>query len=184
MYYQLERLIYDLWNQNFRSKFGPLGGSFWPFSGSKNPFLGFLKVGLELFRSYLGIVLGLKRLTFRCIFSLKGRYMTSKIQNLCQILALREGHFDNFHGQTSCFLGFFKVGLGLFRSCWGIVLDSKRHTIIRDKVLPNHLSPLGSRVSPKTELGARGCVGGWVRFRRAYYLLALWTMLGRLFSSF
>ena len=28
-------------------------------------------------------------------------------------------------------------------------------------MLPNNPSPLGSRVSPKTERGARGCVGGW-----------------------
>ena len=107
--------------------------------------------------------------------------MTSKIKILCQILALREGHFDHFQGQTSCFLGFLKVGLELFRSCLGIVFVSKRHTFILDKVLPNDPSPLGSRVSPKTERGARGCVGGGGGGGGAgggrIYLLVLWTML-------
>ena len=86
-------------------------GNFDHFQGQKTRFLDFLKVGLELFRSYLGIVLGLKRPTFRCIFSSKGRYMTSKIQILCQNLGLWEGHFDNFQGQKTRFLDFLKVGL-------------------------------------------------------------------------
>ena len=33
-----------------------------------------------MFRSYLGIVFGLKRRTFMCFFSWKGRYLTSKIK--------------------------------------------------------------------------------------------------------
>ena len=78
----------------------------------------------------------------------------------------------------------------------GIIFGLKSRTFIRDKVLPNDPSPLGSRVSPKTERGARGCVVGWCGGRGvvvvwwcggvgwAYYLFALWTMLGRVFSSF
>ena len=54
-----------------------------------------------------------------------------------------------------------KVGLELFRSCLRIVLCAKRYTLIGYKELPNNPSPLGTRVSPKTERGARGCVGGW-----------------------
>ena len=57
-------------------------GHFDRFAGQKSRFLDFLKVGLELFRSYLGIVLGLKWPTFMCIYSSKGRYMTSKIKIL------------------------------------------------------------------------------------------------------
>ena len=38
-------------------------GSFDHFQGQNTRFLDFLKVSLELFRSYLGIVLGLKRPT-------------------------------------------------------------------------------------------------------------------------
>ena len=86
-------------------------GHFDHFGGQKSRFLDFLKVVLELFRSCLGIIFGLKRSTFRCIFSLKGRYMTSKIQILCQNLGLWEGHFDHFQGQKTCFLDFLKVGL-------------------------------------------------------------------------
>ena len=44
-------------------------GLFW---GQKTRFLDFLKVVQELFRSCLGIDIGLKRPTFGCIFSLKG----------------------------------------------------------------------------------------------------------------
>ena len=110
------------------SKFGPLRGSFWPFSGSKTRFLDFLKVGLELFRSYLGIVWGLRKRFFRCIFSSKGRYMTSKIKIFGQNLALWEGHFDHFQGQKSRFLGFLKVVLEMFRSCLGIIFGLKMLT--------------------------------------------------------
>ena len=42
------------------------------FWGQKSRFLDFLKVGLELFRSCLGIVLGLKSLTFRCFLAWNG----------------------------------------------------------------------------------------------------------------
>ena len=47
MYFQLERSIYDLYNQKFWSKFGPLRGSFWPFWGSKNQIF-------WLFKSFVG----------------------------------------------------------------------------------------------------------------------------------
>ena len=72
-------------------------------------------------------------------------------------------------------------------------------------MLPNNPSPLGSRVSPKSERGARGCVGGggvvvvvwwwcggggvvvwwWCGGGGggAYYLLVLRTMLGRFLSG-
>ena len=46
----------------------------------KSNFLGLFKVVLELFRSCLGIVFGLKKPTFGCIFGSKGWYMTSKIE--------------------------------------------------------------------------------------------------------
>ena len=152
------------------------------FGGQKSRFLDFLKVVLEMLRSWLGIIFGFKRLTFMCIFSLKGRYLTSKIKNVCQNLALWEGHFGHFGGQTSCFLGFLKVGLELFRSCLGIVFVSKRHTFILNKMLPNDPSPLGFRVSPKTERGARGCVGGWWWWGGRIYLLELCTILGLFFQ--
>jgi len=41
--------------------------------GLKSRFLDFFKVLLELFRKFLGIVFDLKRPTFGCIFSSKGR---------------------------------------------------------------------------------------------------------------
>ena len=47
-------------------------GHFDHFGGQKNRFLDFLKVVLEMFRSCLGIIFGLKRRTFMCIFSSKG----------------------------------------------------------------------------------------------------------------
>ena len=117
-------------------------GHFDHFGAQKSRFLDNLKVGLELFRSFLGIVLGLKKPTFSCFFSSKGRYMTSKIQILCQNLGLWEGHFDHFQGQKTCFLDFLKVGLELFRSCLGIVFGLKSHTFYTSP------SPLGSCGSP------------------------------------
>ena len=91
----------------FEVKFGPV--YFEHFQGQITRFLGFFKVGLELFRSCLGIVFGLKRPTFKCIFSSKRRYMTSKIKILGQNLALRKGHFDHFQGLKS--LDFFFYGI-------------------------------------------------------------------------
>ena len=44
---------------------------FWPFSASNNQFFDFLKVVSELSRSCLGIIFGLKRSTFGCVFSSK-----------------------------------------------------------------------------------------------------------------
>ena len=79
-----------------------------------------------MFRSCLGIVFGLKRLTFGCIFCSKSRYMTSKIKILGQNLALWEGHFDHFGAQKSRFLDILKVGLEMFRSCFGIIFGLKR----------------------------------------------------------
>ena len=79
------------------------------FGGQKSRFLDFLKVVLEMFRSCLDIIFGLKSLTFKCIISSKGRYMTSKIKILIQNLALLEDHFDHFQGQKTFFLGFLKV---------------------------------------------------------------------------
>ena len=78
-----------------------------------------------MFRSCLGIIFGLKRPNLRCIFSSKGRCMTSKIQISGQNLALWEGHFEHFQGQKARFLDFKKVGLGLFRSCLGIIFGLK-----------------------------------------------------------
>ena len=63
-------------------------GHFDHFQGQKTRFLGFFKVGLELFRSCLSIVFGPKIPNFRCIFRSKGRYMTSKIKILGQNLAI------------------------------------------------------------------------------------------------
>ena len=79
-----------------------------------------------MFRSCLGIIFSLKRLTFGCIFCSKGRYMASKIKILGQNLALWEGHFDDFGVQKSRFLDILKVGLELFRSCLGIIFGLKR----------------------------------------------------------
>ena len=64
-------------------------GHFDHFQGQRTCFLEFLKVGLELYRSYLNIVFGLKMPTFRCIFSSTMRYTTSKNKILGQNLALR-----------------------------------------------------------------------------------------------
>ena len=60
MYFQLERLINDLENVNFRSNFDPRRGSFSTISGQKTRFLDFFKVVLELFRNYLRIVFDVK----------------------------------------------------------------------------------------------------------------------------
>ena len=59
----------------FWKKFwSPLHGhfdKFWPFSASNNQLFDFLNVVLELSRSCLGIIFGLKRSTFGCVFSSK-----------------------------------------------------------------------------------------------------------------
>ena len=100
VYFWLERLRNDPQTRDFRSKLC----SFWRFSrvvfdhfwGQKSRFLDFLKVLLELFMKCLGIIFGLKRPTFGCIFSSKGPYMSSKIKIFGQILALDmviNGHF-------------------------------------------------------------------------------------------
>merc|ERR1712155_158459 len=81
-----------------------------------------------MFRSCLGIIFGLKSSIFGCIFSSKGRYMTTKIKILWQNLALWEGHFDHFGGKKSRFLEFLKVGLELFRSYLGIIFGLKSLT--------------------------------------------------------
>ena len=116
-------LFGDHQNRHFWVKFWPFFQNWYPWFGhfgvQKSRFFDFLKVGLELFRSCLGIIFGLKSLTFRCIFSSKGWYMTSKIKILCQNLALWEVHFDNFVGQKSRFFG-------LFESCFGEKLFGHR----------------------------------------------------------
>ena len=66
-----------IWGQILLSERVNLG-LFW---GQKTRFLDFLKVVQKLFRSCLGIVIALRRPTFGCIFSSKGREMTSEIQN-------------------------------------------------------------------------------------------------------
>jgi len=104
----------------FGQKLALWEGHFDHFGGRKSRFLDFLKVVLEMFRSCLGIIFGLKRLTFGCIFSSKGRYLTSQIKNFCQKLALWEGHFDHFGGQKSRFFG-------LFESCFGDAQKLVRH---------------------------------------------------------
>ena len=81
----------------------PWEGHFDHFQGQKTRFQGFLKVGLELFRSCLGIILSFKRPNFMFIYSSKGQYMVSKIKILSQKLALWDGHFDPFQGQKTVF---------------------------------------------------------------------------------
>ena len=76
----------------FGQKLALWEGHFDHFGGQKSCFLDFLKVALEMLRSWLCIIIGFKRPTFMCIFSSKGRYPTSKIKNVCQNLALWEGH--------------------------------------------------------------------------------------------
>ena len=69
--------------------------------GQKSRFLDFLKVVLGMFRSCLGIIFGLKRPTFKCIFSSKGRYMTSKIHILGQNLGFQGKKRCLNHSQTT-----------------------------------------------------------------------------------
>ena len=102
-------------------------GHFDHFGGKKSRFFNFFKVGLELFRGCFDIVFGHKSFIFSSIFSFKCRYLTSKIKIFGQNLALWEGHFDHFGGKKTRFLGFFKVGLELFRSCLGIIFELKMH---------------------------------------------------------
>ena len=53
--------------------FDPFEGSFLTILGSKKWISRLIKVVLALFRKCLGIVFGLKRPTFGCILSFKGR---------------------------------------------------------------------------------------------------------------
>ena len=63
----------EIFGQNF-AHFGMfLGVIFDHFRDRKSHFLDFIKVVFELFGKCLGIVFDLKRPTFVCIFSLKGR---------------------------------------------------------------------------------------------------------------
>ena len=103
-------------------------GHFDDFGGQKSRFLDFLKVVLEMFRSYLSIISGLIRPIFMCIFSFKGWYLTSEIKNFDQNLVLWMGHFDHYQGQNTRFLGFLKVVLEMFRGCLGIVFGLKTTT--------------------------------------------------------
>ena len=98
--------------------------------GAKKVVFWTLEVVLEMFRSCLGIIFGLKRLTFECIFSSKGRYLTSKIKNVGQKLALCEGYFDHFGGPKSRFFDFFKVVLEMLRSWLSIIFGFKRPTFM------------------------------------------------------
>ena len=123
-----KRILYVVKLSKFKPLFALWKGHFDHFQCQKTRFLGFLKVVLEMFRSCLGIIFRLKRLTFGCIFSSKCRYMTSKIKIFGQNLALWEGHFDHFQGQKSRFLGFLKVVLEMFRSCLGIIFGLKMPT--------------------------------------------------------
>ena len=86
-------------------------GHFDHFWGQKSRFFDFLKGVLELFRSCLGIIFGLKKLIFRCIFTLKGWYMTTKIEIYGQILAFWESHFYHFQGLKTLIFDFLKVVL-------------------------------------------------------------------------
>ena len=99
--------------------------NFWPFQDQKTCFLDFLKVSLDLFGNGLGIIFGFEKPSFNCIFSTKGRYMTSKIQFVGQILALWEPYLDDFQVRKVVFWTFSKVRLELLRSCFGIISASK-----------------------------------------------------------
>ena len=83
--YRPKNNIDDHQYRDFSQKFGPRGmvilTIFDNFQDWKNHFLDFFKVGLELFKSCLGIVFDRKSRMFGCIFILKGRYMTSKIKS-------------------------------------------------------------------------------------------------------
>ena len=84
--------------QIFKPKFCPL------FSGSKKSFFGLFECWfgvVQNFKSCLGIVFGLRWATFRSIFSLKGRYMTSKIKFLRQNFALWEPPPPPHHPTTT-----------------------------------------------------------------------------------
>ena len=68
-------------------------GHFYHFRGQKSRFLDFLKVVVEIFRSYFGIIFGLKMLSFRCIFSSKGSIYNLKNKNCRSNLGPLRGPF-------------------------------------------------------------------------------------------
>ena len=84
--------------------------------GAKKVVLDFLKVGLELLRSCLGIVFYFKMPTFRHILARKvdiwplKSYFRSKFGPLRRL-------FLSFFGSKNRFLDFWKVFLELFTSC-------------------------------------------------------------------
>ena len=100
------------------SKFGPQSERIilTIFRVKKPFFWGFMEIGLELFRSCLGIISGLKMQSFRCVFNSKGRCMTFKTKLIGPILVLWEGHFHLFQGQQTRSQGFLEVVLELFLS--------------------------------------------------------------------
>ena len=92
----------------------------WPFWVSKKSFSGLFQSFLELFRNCLGIVLGLRRPTFGCIFSSKGPLMTPKIDIFCQKFA----HFGGFEGSFLTILEVKKVDFWTFSKLFWTCLGS------------------------------------------------------------
>ena len=118
LYFQLQRSTNDLINPDFQSKFDPLltfeRVVFSHFGDRKSCIFDFFKVVWKLFLNCLGILFGLERPTFDCIFSSKGLYLTLKIEIFSQNIS----HFDRFEGSFLAILGFKKVVSGLFESCF------------------------------------------------------------------
>ena len=112
-----------------------------------------------MFRSYLGIVFGFKKLTFMCIFSSKGWYMISKIKIWSQILALWEGHLTIFKVKQAVFRGFWKLVWSCTEVVWTLFWALKGILSFATKC--SRTIPLlwGPAVSPTTIENRRFLIG-------------------------
>ena len=125
------------WNrfQINKSKKKKINFRYWPnpqvklgfgdFGSTKSRFLDFLKVVLEMFRSCLGVIFGLKMPTFSCIFSSKGRYMTSKIKFWVKIWPSERVILTILGSKKVIFWTFWKLFWSCSEVVWELFLASK-----------------------------------------------------------
>ena len=116
--------------RNYRSKicsFLPILGIIFDHLGcQKSRFLDFFKVVLELFEKFLSFVFGLKKPTFDCMLSYKGRYISTKIEISCQKFA----NFGRFKGSFLTILGVKKVVFWSFtKLIWTFLGSFEKHCL-------------------------------------------------------
>ena len=95
------------------------------FQGRKNHFLDYFKVDLELFRSYLGIILGLKRPTFSCFLAQKVDIWPLKSKSYVKIWASERVILTIFRVKKPVFWTFWKLVWSSSEVVWASFLALK-----------------------------------------------------------